>query len=254
MELIPAIDLLDRRVVRLRQGAYDAVTDFGSDPIAVARRWEEAGASRLHLVDLAAARHGTRQQADLLAAIVDAVDIPCQVAGGLRSAGRVADALAAGADRVVLGSALISDPGLARRLVDTHGAERIAAALDVRDGQAVGDGWVAGARGADVLTLASDLAGHGLRRFIVTAVARDGLMVGPDLDVLEAVRTTVPNLAIVASGGIASLDDIRALASLGFEAAILGRALYEGAFSLAQALTAASGGTRPERRDRRTSP
>jgi phosphoribosylformimino-5-aminoimidazole carboxamide ribotide isomerase len=236
VELIPAIDLLAGRVVRLRQGAYDAVTDFGTDPVAVARRWEADGATRLHLVDLAAARSGTREQADLVDRIVGSVGVPCQVAGGIRGAQHAADALAAGADRVVLGSALISDPGLARRLVEAHGSERIAAALDVRDGRAVGDGWVPGARGAAASDLAAALVDHGIRRFIVTAVARDGLSSGPDLDLLEAVRATVPDALIVASGGIASLSDVRAIADRGFEAAILGRALYEGAFTLRDAL------------------
>jgi phosphoribosylformimino-5-aminoimidazole carboxamide ribotide isomerase len=239
MELIPAIDLLGGRVVRLSRGAFDAVTDYGDDPVEVARRWAEMGAGRIHIVDLDAAREGKLLQAAVVSRIVAAVGVPCQVAGGIRGTAEVTGALAAGADRVVLGSALISRPELGRELVDRYGAERIVAALDVRADRAVGDGWVAGARSADALSLARALAASGLHRFAVTAIARDGGMEGPDLELLEQVRSAVPGAAIIASGGVGSLADVRALAAGGFEAAITGRALYEGAFTLAEALAAA---------------
>jgi phosphoribosylformimino-5-aminoimidazole carboxamide ribotide isomerase len=238
MELIPAIDLLGGRVVRLARGAYDAVTTYEDDPVAVARRWEAEGASRLHLVDLDGAREGRPVQADVVATIVASVGIDCQVAGGLRTEPDVASALATGATRVVLGSALISEPSLATRLVGHHGADAIIAALDVRDGRALGDGWVAGARGADVIDHARRLADHGVIRFAVTAIAHDGMMSGPDLGLLGAIRDAVPGAAIIASGGVGRLEDVRALAREGFEAAILGRALYEGSLSLRAALLA----------------
>jgi phosphoribosylformimino-5-aminoimidazole carboxamide ribotide isomerase len=239
VEVIPAIDLLGGRVVRLSRGDYAAVTAYDDDPVAVARRWQEAGARRLHLVDLDAAREGRARQADAIARVVAAVDVPCQVAGGIRGAGDVAQALAAGADRVVLGSALISDPCLARTLVERHGPDRIVAALDVREGQALGDGWVEGARGTEVIGLARRLAGAGVRWLAVTAIARDGQMSGPDYDLLEAVRAAVSGASIIASGGVGGLADIRELAARGFDAAITGRALYEGAFTLEDALVAA---------------
>lgn len=241
MELIPAIDLLGGRVVRLSRGAFDAVTDYGDDPVEVARRWAGEGARRIHVVDLDAAREGRPLQSAVIAAIVSGVGVPCQVAGGIRSEEQAAAALAAGADRVVLGSALVSQPQLARTLVARHGPEHIVAALDVRDGRAVGDGWVADARDADVMALASALAEAGVHRFAVTAIARDGQMSGPDLELLEAVRAAVPAAAIIASGGIGSLVHISELRARGFEAAITGRALYEGAFSLALGLAAARG-------------
>ncbi len=241
MELIPAIDLLGGRVVRLSRGAYDAVTEYGEDPVETALDFAAQGAERIHVVDLDAAREGRAMQADVIARIVDAVDVPCQVAGGIRDADAVARALAAGAARVVLGSALISSPLLARTLAERYGPDRIVAALDVRDGQALGDGWVAGARGAEVIGLAQQLAEAGLRWFAVTAIARDGQMSGPDLDLLEAIRAAVPRAAIIASGGVSSLADIRELAARQFDAAITGRALYEGAFTLPEALEAAAG-------------
>ncbi len=239
MELIPAIDLLGGRVVRLSKGAYDAVTEYGDDPVAVAREFEAAGASRIHIVDLDAAREGRTMQAAVIAAIVGAVDVPCQVAGGIRDADGVAAGLAAGADRLVLGSALISSPLLARTLTERYGPDRIVSALDVRDGQALGDGWVEGARGAEAIGLARTLAEKGVRWFAVTAIARDGQMSGPDYGLLESVRSAVPGAAIIASAGVSSLADIRELAARGFEGAIVGRALYEGAFTLDQGLAAA---------------
>jgi phosphoribosylformimino-5-aminoimidazole carboxamide ribotide isomerase len=240
MELIPAIDLLGGRVVRLSKGAYDAVTEYGDDPVAVARGFQSDGAERIHVVDLDAAREGRAMQADVIARVVAAVDVPCQVAGGIRDADAVAGALAAGATRVVLGSALISSPLLARILVERHGPDRIVAALDVRDGRALGDGWVADARGAEVIALAQTLAAAGVRWFAVTAIARDGQMSGPDYDLLESVRAAVPGAAIIASGGVSSLADIRELAARRFDAAIAGKALYEGAFTLPEALEAAN--------------
>ena len=239
MELIPAIDLLGGRVVRLSKGAYDAVTEYAQDPVDVARGFEAAGAERIHIVDLDAAREGRAMQAEVIARVVEAVDPPCQIAGGIRAADAVATGLRSGADRVVLGSALISSPLLAKTLTERYGPDRIVAALDVRDGKALGDGWVAEARGAEVIGLAQSLAETGIRWFAVTAIARDGQMSGPDLELLEAVREAVPGAAIIASGGVSSLADIRELAARRFEAAITGKALYEGAFTLAEALEAA---------------
>jgi len=238
MELIPAIDLLGGRVVRLSRGAYDAVTEYGDDPVEVVRRWQDEGASRIHLVDLDAAREGRPMQEAVVSRVVSATDVPCQIAGGIRSTAQAGAGLATGADRVVLGSALISDPGLAATLIEAHGSERIVAALDVRDGRALGDGWVSDARGAEVIGLATTLAEAGIHWFAVTAIARDGQMSGPDLELLEAVRTAVPEAAIIASGGVSSLGDIRELAARRFDAAITGRALYEGAFTLSEALAA----------------
>lgn len=242
MELIPAIDLLSGRVVRLSKGAYDAVTEYDDDPVAVARGFAAQGAQRIHIVDLDAAREGRAMQAGVITSIVAGVDVACQVAGGIRDADAVQDMLRAGADRVVLGSALISSPLLAKTLVERHGPDRIVAALDVRDGNAVGDGWVSGARGAEVIGLAERLSEAGVRWFAVTAIARDGQMSGPDLELLDAVRAAVPNAAIIASGGVSNLADIRQLAARRFDAAITGKALYEGAFSLSEALVAAKDG------------
>jgi phosphoribosylformimino-5-aminoimidazole carboxamide ribotide isomerase len=240
VELIPAIDLLGGRVVRLSRGAYDAVTEYGDDPVEVARGFAADGAERIHIVDLDAAREGRPVQASVIRRIVAAVDVSCQVAGGIRDADGVADALVAGAGRAVLGSALISKPILARTLSERYGPDRIVAAIDVREGQALGDGWIEGARGTEAVDHVQRLADAGMRWFAVTAIARDGQMSGPDYDLLESVRSAVPGARIIASGGVSSLADIRELTARRFDAAITGRALYEGAFTLKEALTAAS--------------
>jgi phosphoribosylformimino-5-aminoimidazole carboxamide ribotide isomerase len=240
IELIPAVDLLGARVVRLKEGDFGRATDYGDDPTAVVGRWVGEGASRLHLVDLDGARAGRPVQAELIGRLARAAAVPCQVAGGLRDDAVVDEALAAGADRVVLGSGLLADPGWAAELVRHHGPARIVAALDVRDDRAVGEGWTAGAQESDLLDIASRLASAGVGTFVVTAIARDGLMTGPDLELLEQVARIVTPAAIIASGGIASLDDLRELAERGYAGAILGRALYEGRIDLRAALAAVS--------------
>jgi phosphoribosylformimino-5-aminoimidazole carboxamide ribotide isomerase len=236
MELIPAIDLLGGRVVRLAQGDYDRVTIYGDDPVETARRWVGDGATRLHLVDLDGAKAGRPVQAQVVARIVEAAGVPCQVAGGLRDAAAVTEALATGADRAILGSALVRDPALGGELVTRHGADAIVAAIDVRDGHALGDGWVSGAQGTPALELIARLAAAGVRWFAVTAIARDGLLEGPDLALLAESQDAAPGARIIASAGVSSLEDIRTLAADGYAGAILGRALYEGRVALPEAL------------------
>jgi phosphoribosylformimino-5-aminoimidazole carboxamide ribotide isomerase len=236
MELIPAIDLLGGRVVRLAQGDFDRVTTYSDDPVVQARRWVDQGATRLHLVDLDGARTGRPVQQDIVARIVAAAGVPCQVAGGLRDADAVATALATGADRAILGSALVREPALGRILVERHGTDAIVAAIDVRDGRALGDGWVPGAAGTPAKDLIATLAAHGVRWFAVTAIARDGLLEGPDLDLLARAQAAAPGAKVIASAGVSSLADISALHARRYAGAILGRALYEGAIVLSEAL------------------
>lgn len=237
MELIPAIDLLGGVVVRLAQGAYDQVTRYDRDPADVARRFEAQGATRLHVVDLEAARDGTRSQASVVRSIVEAVGIPCQVAGGIRDLATARSLVAAGVDRVVMGTALVRDPDVAPAVLAAIGPGRLVAAIDVRDGQAMGSGWTADADRRPVGDLIDRLRDAGVTTFAVTAIARDGLMTGPDLGLLEdAARRAGGHDRIIASAGVSTLDDIRALAGQGYAGAILGRALYEGRFELADAL------------------
>jgi phosphoribosylformimino-5-aminoimidazole carboxamide ribotide isomerase len=237
-EVVPAIDLRAGRVVRLREGDFARETEYGTDPLAVAESFAAAGARWLHLVDLDGAR-GEARQTSLVNAIVrrTAGRLQCQVGGGLRDEEAVAATLAAGATRVVLGTVAIRDRHLVRRLVATHGTERIVAALDVRDGQAVGEGWRDDALELPVHEALDALAGAGIDRFIVTSIARDGGLGGPDLELLRRL-VAIGRGVIFASGGIASISDLKAVRDIGCGGAIVGRAIYDGVIDLAKALAA----------------
>jgi phosphoribosylformimino-5-aminoimidazole carboxamide ribotide isomerase len=248
--------------VRLRQGDFARETVYGGDPVAVAQAFAAKGAVRLHVVDLDGAREGRPSQAALMRSVVESVAIPVQVAGGMRDPESVEAAFGFGADRVVLGSALLARPWFAAELVSRYGY-RLVAALDVRDGLAVGEAWRHGASGVPVLEAAAGLAAAGVSTFAVTAVARDGALGGPDLALLERVLGlardvredgrddvrgdvrgdvwSVPRVEarVIASGGVSSPADIVAVRALGCAGVILGRALYEGRLSLGEAIAAA---------------
>ncbi len=238
-EILPAIDLRGGRVVRLEEGDFERETTFADDPTSVARAFAEGGARWLHVVDLDGARHGAPAHAEVVAAIVAALGrrVAIEVAGGLRTPQAVADVLAAGATRAVVGTAALRDPGFAAGLVALHGPDAIAVALDVRDGQALGEGWRPGATGVDAADALTTLAEAGVTTFEVTAIERDGLLGGPDLDLLGRL-VALGRGRVVASGGITSVEDIRAVRALGCLGAIVGRALYEGRLTLADALAA----------------
>ena len=211
IEVIPAVDVLGEEAVRLEQGDYAAVVERANDPVALARRWAEAGAARIHLVDLDGARAG-RVRPELVRAVA-AVGLPVQASGGIRSLADARALLAAGADRVIVGTAAWPDPAPWFELGDA-----LVLALDVRDGQVRAAGWTesAGISFEDALELA---AGH---RVLVTAIDRDGTLTGPDLDL---VRTAARRARVLAAGGVRSPEDVEALAAAGAEAAIVGRAL-----------------------------
>lgn len=236
-DVLPAIDLRGGRVVRLQQGDFERETTFSDDPVAVARSFVERGARWLHVVDLDAARTGepahTRVIRDLVQAVGDRVAV--EVAGGLRTKVSVATALAAGATRAVVGTAALRDPAFAGRLVATHGPDRIAVALDVRDGLALGEGWRAGAPGIRAEDALEALADQGVTTFEATAIDRDGLLGGPDLELLARLVGQGRG-QVIAAGGVSSVSDVRALRGIGCTGAIVGRALYEGRLDLAQAM------------------
>ena len=236
-DILPAIDLRGGRVVRLQQGDFERETTFADDPRVVARSFADAGAQWLHVVDLDGARTGQPAQATLIQDLVDDIGgrAAVEVAGGLRTADAVASVLAAGARRAVVGTAALRDPAFAGDLVRMHGADRIAVALDVRDGLALGEGWRAGADGVRAEDALIALADQGVTTFEATAIDRDGLLGGPDLELLGRL-IALGRGAVIASGGIASVDDIEAVRSIGCAGAIVGRALYEGRIDLGQAL------------------
>ena len=232
-EILPAIDLRGGHVVRLQQGDFGRETMFSDDAAVVAEGFARQGATWLHVVDLDGARSGTRVQASVIAGIVAAVAgrVRIEVAGGLRDEGAVAAALTAGAARVVVGTAAIEDPAFAGRLIAGHGAERIAVAIDVREGRAVGHGWTPTDRGMEVAEAIRRSADQGIATFEVTAIDRDGLLGGPDVPLYERL-VQLDRGSIIASGGIATADDVREVRSIGCTGAIVGRALYEGRLAL----------------------
>ncbi|NWG21598.1 MAG: 1-(5-phosphoribosyl)-5-[(5-phosphoribosylamino)methylideneamino]imidazole-4-carboxamide isomerase [Chloroflexi bacterium] len=235
MQIIPAIDIKDGRCVRLYQGNFQRATVYDDDPVAVARRWVEQGASRLHLVDLDGARSGRPVHADVIGAIVRSVQVPVQLGGGLRTEAAVASALALGVARVILGTAAVNEPDLVARLVQRFG-DAIVVGVDARDGRVATEGWtdVAALRAAD---LVEQVAALGVRRVIYTDISRDGTLSEPNVAATAAlVRPGGP--AIIASGGISAIDHLRRLAAVGVEGAIIGRALYTGDLSLPEALAA----------------
>ncbi len=239
-DLLPAIDVQHGRVVRLLRGDHDIATTYGDDPPALAAAFVAAGARWLHVVDLDGARDPASRQTSLVAAIIARVGgrAAVEVAGGLRDDDAVAASLDAGAARVVVGTAALRDPAFAGGITERFGADRIAVALDVRDGHALGQGWVRGASSVPVADALGRLADVGVRTFEVTAIDRDGTLEGPDLGLL-AQLVGLRRGAIIASAGIVSRSDIAAVRALGCAGAIVGRALYEGRLALADALAAA---------------
>jgi len=239
MTVYPAIDLRGGRCVRLLQGAFDRETVYGDDPVAVARGFAAAGARWLHVVDLDGARAGRPVQTDLVRAICAGVAIPVQVGGGLRDAAAVDAVLAAGAKRAVLGTIAVQDPDLARTLCRAHPG-RVALGLDARNGRLRTAGWTEDSP-LGPAALAARAAELGAAAIIYTDVGRDGTEQGPDLEGTRAVARAA-GVPVIASGGVGSLDHVRAVAQLssdGVAGVIIGRALYTGAVRLADALAAA---------------
>jgi phosphoribosylformimino-5-aminoimidazole carboxamide ribotide isomerase len=228
--------------VRLLQGEFDKETVYGDDPVAVARGFAAAGARWLHVVDLDGARAGAPVQRDLVARICAAAGIPVQVGGGLRTRTAVEAVLDAGAARAVLGTAAVTDPDLCRALCAAHPG-RIAVGLDVRAGRVRVAGWTDEAA-VEPAVLARRAAESGAAALIYTDVERDGTERGPDVDGTRAVARAA-GIPVIASGGVGSLDHVRALVPLagdGVDGVIIGRALYAGAVQLADALRVAAGG------------
>jgi phosphoribosylformimino-5-aminoimidazole carboxamide ribotide isomerase len=232
--LYAAIDLLGERVVRLRQGDRRSAKVYSEDPVVQATQLVAAGARALHVVDLDAAFGEPRQLATIRKIVEAAAPVPVQVGGGIRATSDVDGTLATGAARAVLGTAVVERPRLAGEAVRAFGAERIAAAIDVKDGKAATRGWTE-AGGPSASELAARLAREGVEWLVVTAIARDGTLEGFDLQLLREVSAAAPSAAIMASGGAGSVHDLRALARAGLPrlaGAIAGTAIYEKRFSI----------------------
>ena len=236
MEIIPAIDLKDGRCVRLFQGDFNQETVFSDDPLAMAQSWQDQGSQRLHVVDLDGAIRGKPVHLEIISSIVETLDIPVQVGGGIRDLSSAEAWIEIGVARVVIGTAAVRNPDMVQEVCRILGSEKIVVSVDAKDGLVALQGWQESSS-VTVLDLASQMAKLGVVRLLYTDIARDGALTGPDL-VTNARLTSETDLAIQASGGVSSLEDLRRLLRTGVEGVIIGRALYTGAVSLPNALEA----------------
>ncbi len=232
MILWPAIDILDGKAVRLERGRFGTETVYDQDPLEAARRWESGGARALHIVDLDGARSGTPENLSQVERIAGSVDLPLQVGGGLRSEQAAMDAVSAGADRIVLGTAAYANPKLLDSLLEAH-RERVVVSLDVRGGRVAGAGWLE-QTAITPQALIGNLESRGVRHLVYSSIERDGMLEGPDLQSLRPIARSI-NASLIYSGGISSLEDLEALARIGhrLEGVIVGKALYERRFTVA---------------------
>ena len=240
MLVLPAVDIRGGRCVRLVQGIRDRERVYGDDPVAAAVRWQNAGASWVHVVDLDGAFAGRPQNHAVIARLIAALRVPVEVGGGIRDLETIDRYLNAGAARVILGTAAASAPEVLRAACLTFG-DRVAVGIDARGGSVVTEGWVT-STGEPALAAAARAVDSGARRIIYTDTGRDGMLAGPNLDALEAMLR-VASAPVIASGGVASADDVRRLRALegaGLEGVIVGRALYEARVRLEDLIEAAA--------------
>lgn len=231
MILLPAIDLMGGQVVRLKRGEAAEKTVYSNDPVAWARKWRDAGADWLHIVDLDAAFTGSPSNLDHVRAICEAVDIPCELGGGMRDSESVSAALSAGVRRVVLGTRACESPEFVREMCQKFGGDRIAVGIDSRDGLVAIKGWKE-TTPRKATELALEVQNAGARTIIATDIATDGMLAGPNLAALGALGGIL-DCDLIASGGVSSADDLGRLAALGcIHGAIIGKALYDGRIPL----------------------
>jgi phosphoribosylformimino-5-aminoimidazole carboxamide ribotide isomerase len=236
MIIYPAIDLRDGKAVRLVEGDFARETVFDANPVDAALRWQNEGAEWLHVVDLDGARTGSTSNAEAIAAIRSAVQIPIELGGGVRSQEVAERYFTMGIDRVILGTAAVENPELVESLVATWGA-RVAVGLDARDGKLALSGWLEQSE-QNAIDHALTLRQSGVESFIITDIRKDGKLQGPNLELLEQAQFALQS-GVIASGGISTIHDVQAVAAIGVDGAIIGRALYDGRISLAEAIATA---------------
>jgi phosphoribosylformimino-5-aminoimidazole carboxamide ribotide isomerase len=244
MEIIPAVDIRGGRCVRLDQGDYDRETVFADDPLRMAQRWQVAGAMRLHVVDLDGARDGVPRNEDVIQRLIASIDVAVEVGGGMRDVAVIGRYLEAGADRVAIGTAAIKDQTMLVNALGMFG-ERIFVGVDARDGLVATEGWRETST-VRALDLIAELSQFGLRRIFYTDISRDGMLDGPNFPAIQEVVEHAGGLpsvmAVIASGGISTVEHVHRLKMIGVEAAIIGKALYTGALDLGEAIAATRNG------------
>jgi phosphoribosylformimino-5-aminoimidazole carboxamide ribotide isomerase len=234
--VIPAIDIKDGRCVRLLRGSYEHETVYFEDPVKMAKLWRVQNAKVLHVVDLDAARDGTRRNAGAIEAICSCLDIPVQVGGGARSMEDISQLLECGVYRVVIGTAAIKEPELVSEAIRRFGASRIVVGVDALDGEVRVEGWTEGS-GMDAVEFALDMETRGCRRVLYTDIDRDGTMEGPNLDAYRELGERLTTCRITASGGVGGYPDLVKIADLAeyrVDSVVIGRALYENRFPCQQ--------------------
>lgn len=238
MIILPAIDILDGKAVRLFRGDYNTAEKVASDPFDAAKEFENGGADYLHLVDLSGARSGSADGIDIICKIASSVKMKTEVGGGIRSMETVRRYLEGGVDRVILGTAAINNKALLSEALDAYG-DRIIVGIDARNGMVSVSGWL---KNSDITytELAKECERLGVRNIIFTDISRDGSLAGPNLEMLKILSETV-SCDITASGGIKTIDDIRALKEMGLYGAICGKSLYSGTLDLGEALSVVKG-------------
>jgi len=234
MQVIPAIDLRGGHCVRLRQGDFDQETIFGDDPAAMAARWELEGAARIHLVDLDGAKASRPVNVEAVRRIIDRVGVPCQLGGGIRDEATIAAWLEAGIERVVVGTQALRDPEWFGRMAEAY-SSGLLLGVDARDGRVATEGWLE-TTGVAALALARRFDALPIAGIIYTDIARDGTLEGPNLEAIAALAEAVRS-PVIASGGVGTLEDLLRLATLPIAGCIVGRALYDGRFTLRSALS-----------------
>ena len=236
MQIWPAIDLRGGKCVRLQQGDYNRETVFGDDPAAMARRWVDEGAECLHLVDLDGARDGTSANREAVAGILAAVDIPCELGGGVRDEATIKSWLDAGLQRLVIGTKALKEPDWFREMCRRY-PNQLVLGIDASGGRVATDGWL-DVSDVPATQLAQQYAEEPLAAIVYTDIAKDGMMAGTNLPAMQEMKEAV-DVSVIASGGVTHVEDVRQLARVEMAGCIIGRALYEGTLTIADAISAA---------------
>jgi phosphoribosylformimino-5-aminoimidazole carboxamide ribotide isomerase len=237
MEVIPAIDLRGRKCVRLYQGDYDKETVYSDDPLSVALQWQEMGATRVHIVDLDGAASGTQANLEVIRLMSGAINVPLQVGGGIRDVGSAENIIGMGVQRIVFGTSAVENPSLVEQACIRFGADAVVVGVDAKDGLVATRGWRE-TSSITVLNLIHQMTALGVKRFLYTDISRDGTLSEPNFQAYDEIIEK-HSVALIASGGVSSLEHLKKLAEIGVEAAIIGKALYTGDINLREAIAGA---------------
>ncbi len=234
MQLYPAIDIKDKKCVRLKQGLFDQVQVYSEDPVEVALAWEAAGASFIHLVDLDGALLGRGVNRDVICEIVRSVHVPVQLGGGIRSLADMEEVLNMGVFRGIVGTKAVTDPKLLKKMVDSFGPSHVVCGIDAKNGLVATQGWV-DVSNISAIELALQMKVYGIRTVVYTDISKDGMLTGPNVSATKTLSDAT-GLDIIASGGMSCMDDLQAISDAKIHGAIIGKALYEKRIDLKEAI------------------